>query len=452
MAGIGLGAVGALRGRILALLVVAIAAGLAACGGDDDSGDSDDATAQPLGGACQDVEYGGEGEPEALIASDLPMQGDSRERSEQMVEAILLALEESDWSAGDVTVGFQACDDSIAATGLWDPKQCRENAEAYAGNATVLGVVGTYNSGCAAEIIPILNEAPDGPVAMVSPGNTFVCLTESSKTCDADEPDSYYPSGERNYARVVPNDAFQGAALAELAEMQGGDSAYVLYAADDDTSLGQATNFRNAAEDLGIEIAGYESWDPKASDYRDLMEDVERSGAGVVVLAGLTEQNAGKVIQDKVEVLGPNDGDVALIGFDGLTQQDTIDEAKGAAEGMLASIPGRAPPNLTGAGAEFAEALSTRVDDDPIEQFAPFAGEATEVLLQAIESGGDDRAAVAADVFGIEREDGIVGSYEVTDTGDPSVGPVTVFRAAESFEPEDEIAPSSELVDAARGG
>ena len=441
---------GSLQGRILALVVVALAAGFAACD-DDDSGDSADATAQPLGGACEDVEYGGEGEPEALIASDLPMQGDSRERSEQMVEAIRLALEESDWSAGDVTVGFQACDDSIADTGLWDPKQCRENAEAYADNAAVLGVVGTYNSGCAAEIIPILNEAPNGPVAMVSPGNTFVCLTEPSKTCATDEPDAYYPSGDRNYARVVPNDAFQGAALADLAPKQGGGSAYVLYAAADDTSLGQATNFRNAAKELGIEIAGYETWDPKASDYRDLMEDIKQSGASVVVLAGLTEQNAGTLIQDKVAVLGPNDGDVALIGFDGLTQQDTIDEAKGTAEGMRSSIPGRAPPNLTGAGAEFAEELSGRVDDDPIEQFAPFAGEATEVLLQAIESGGDDRAAVAADLFGIERDDGIVGSYEITDTGDPSVGPVTIFRAAESFEPDQEITPDAELVDAARG-
>jgi branched-chain amino acid transport system substrate-binding protein len=443
--------VGALPRRILPPLLLVLVAGLVACG-DEDTEDSGDATAQPLAGACEGVEYGGEGEPAALIASDLPMRGDSRERSQQMVEAILLALEESDWRAGDVTVGFQVCDDSIARTGLWDPKQCRENAEAYADNPAVLGVVGTYNSGCAAEIIPILNEAPEGPVAMVSPGNTFVCLTESSVTCASDEPDSYYPSGERNYARVVPNDAFQGAALAELAEQEGGESAYVLYAADDDTSLGQATNFRNAAEQLGIEVAGFETWDPKASGYGDLMEDVDRSGAGVVVLAGLTEQNAGVVIQDKVDVLGPNDGDVALLGFDGLTQQETIDEAKGAAEGMLSAIPGRAPPNLTGAGADFVDTLSTRVGDEPIEEFAPFAAEATEVLLQAIESSGDDRAAVAAELFGMERDDGIVGIYEITETGDPSVGPVTIFRAGETFEPEDEITPSEDVVVAARGG
>jgi branched-chain amino acid transport system substrate-binding protein len=417
---------------------------LAACGDDsDDAGSSGDSTGpQALAGACAEIEYGGEGEPDALIASDLPMQGDSAERSEQMVEAIRLALEESDWSAGDVSVGFQACDDSIAKTGLWDPKQCRENAEAYADDSAVLGVVGTYNSGCAAEIIPILNEAEGGPVAMISPGNTYVCLTETSETCAADEPDSYYPSGDRNYARVIPNDAFQGAALA----------AFVLYAADDDTSLGQATNFRGAAKRLGVEVAGYETWDPKASDYRGLMEDVERSGAGSLVLAGLTEQNAGRLIQDKVDVLGRNDGDVALIGFDGLTQQSTIDEAKGAAQGMLSSVPGRAPENLTGAGEEFADGLSSRIGDAPIEQFAPFAGEAADVLLQAIETAGDDRAAVTAELIGTERDDGILGAYEITESGDPSVGPVTVFQAGESFEPDREITPDAALVAAARGG
>ena len=42
--------------------------------------------------------------------------------------------------------------------------------DAYAENDDVLGVVGTYNSGCAAIEIPILNEARR--VAMVSPGNT----------------------------------------------------------------------------------------------------------------------------------------------------------------------------------------------------------------------------------------------------------------------------------------
>ena len=56
------------------------------------------------------------------------MRGASRERSEQMVEAIRIVLEQSDWTAGETRLAFQACDDSIASTGEWDPATCRGNA------------------------------------------------------------------------------------------------------------------------------------------------------------------------------------------------------------------------------------------------------------------------------------------------------------------------------------
>jgi branched-chain amino acid transport system substrate-binding protein len=441
----GAGAVQARASPLAALAVIlAVVIGVG-CGGDDDD------ASEAVAAQCGAVEFGGAGEPDALIVSDLPMQGDARERSEQMVEAIRVVLERNDWRTGNVTVGLQACDDSIAETGLWDPEQCRANAEAYADDSLVLGVVGTYNSGCAAEMIPILNQAPDGPVAMVSPGNTLICLTEPADTCAADEPRSLYPSGERSYARVIPNDAFQGAALAELAREEGNARAFVLYADDDPTSLGQATTFRNAAEELGVDVVGFEAWDPTAANYRDLMRVVERSDPGAVVLAGLTEQNAGQLIADKVDALGPNSDDVALIAFDGLTQQSTIDAAEGAAEGMLASLPGKAPENLEGEGDEVVAELERRIGAEQVELFAPYAGEATAVLLDAIAVAGDDRAAVNAAVFATEREQGILGSYEITERGDPTVGPVTLFVAGDSFETDREITPDSNVVSAARG-
>jgi len=159
------------------------------------------------------------------------------------------------------------------------------HAHGYADDPDVLGVIGTYNSGCAAEEIPILNKSD---LMMVSPGNTAVCLTQPSPLCESGQPDTLYPSGERTYVRVVPNDAFQGAALAEFAQDQGAKRPFVLYARDDPTSLGQAANLRAAAERLGLRLAGYESWDPEAKSYADLFKRVKSSGADGVVLAGLT--------------------------------------------------------------------------------------------------------------------------------------------------------------------
>ena len=174
--------------HLLTLVAAAsLAAGLAACG-DDDSDTSSTSAAEATTSVkavstdtCGDVEYGGSEEPDVLITSDLPLQGDSAKRSEQQVEAIRLALDDAEWKAGDTNVAFQSCDDTIAKTGLWDVKTCQDNATAYAEDPDVIGVIGTYNSGCAAEIIPILNEAPGGPVAMISPGNTAVDLTASDE-------------------------------------------------------------------------------------------------------------------------------------------------------------------------------------------------------------------------------------------------------------------------------
>jgi branched-chain amino acid transport system substrate-binding protein len=316
---------------------------------------------------CTDVQYGGKGTPDALIVSDLPMQGDSAERSQQQVDAIRIVLQNDGWKAGDATVGFQACDDSIAKTGLWDAATCRSNAKAYADDPRVLGVIGTYNSGCAAEEIPILNKVG---LAMVSPGNTAVCLTEKSPLCEGGQPDSLYPSGKRNYARVVPNDAFQGAALAEFAQKQGVQRPYILYAADDPTSTGQGANFRGGAEAVGLKVAGSAAWDPKAKSYTDLLNKVKKSGADGVVLAGLIEENGGPLIKDKVAVLGSNQK-VPLIAFDGFAQQSTIDQAGSASEGMFASIPGRAPDALTKDGATLVDDLKNEVGNQPVEQFAP---------------------------------------------------------------------------------
>ncbi len=438
------------RARLTAVcLAVAAVLAIASCG--DDGGEAE--VPAPTGGiagitsdTCGELEYGGPGEAEALIVSDLPMQGDSAQRSEQQVEAIRLALEQENWRAGDVPVGFQVCDDSIAETGLWDAEVCRSNAEAYAGNEALLGVIGTYNSGCAAEMIPVLNEAG---VAMISPGNTAVCLTRPSEGCEDGQPESLYESGERNYVRVVPNDAFQGAALAEFVRAQGARRPFILYAADDPTSAGQAANFRGAAEDLGLEVAGFETWDPEASDYVDLMEKVRKDGADAVVLAGLIDQNGAQVIEDKADVLGSND-DLPLVAFDGFSQQTTIDDGGDAARGMFASVTGRVPEKLSGEGETFVRELERRFGEDPVEIYAPYAGEAAFVLLDAISEGGPDRAGVIEALFATERKNGILGDYGFESSGDPTVGPVTIFQADGTFERIDEISPEPSLVSAAR--
>ena len=122
---------------LLVLLVGAFAFAAVGCGGDDDdeaSGDTSAGRHAAGGGApdlaevtalpsasCTDIEYEGEGEPDVLIASDLPLQGSSRTQTLQIVGAIKQVLTSRDWKAGDLNVGYQSCDDSTAQAGKWDP-------------------------------------------------------------------------------------------------------------------------------------------------------------------------------------------------------------------------------------------------------------------------------------------------------------------------------------------
>jgi branched-chain amino acid transport system substrate-binding protein len=436
-----------------AALLLALA--LAACGGGSSSTSSQsDVGVKPVSApACSGVEYGGSGKADALIVSDLPLLGDSKERSTQQNDAIRDVLEQAGWMAGKTNVAFQACDDSIAKTGLWDEARCKADAHAYANDPDVLAVIGTYNSGCAELMVPILNKAPGGGLAMVSPGNTLICLTESANTCTNGEPGSLSPSGRRNYARVVPNDAYQGAGLATFAKNQGTKKVYILYAGKDPTSYGQAKTFQGAAGSLGIKVAGFKAWDVEAKDYTKLMQTVKAAHPDGVLLAGLIEQHGADLIKDKVAVLGPNNGPVKLYAPDGFTQQSTIDEAGKAAAGMYASIPGRVPESLTGPGKTLVDTLASQLNGRPIEQFAPYAGQGASVVLGAIaNSSPTNRAQVIKKIFATDVHNGITGSFKILPSGDINPGPITVTVAKGTFRPAQVINPSASLVSAARGG
>ena len=423
---------------------------LSACGGGTPSGISQ---IQAIEADCSGVQYAGDGKASKLIVSDLPLKGDSAERSRQMNLAITQVLSSKNWRAGGIELALQTCDDSIGSTGEWDPGLCASNAHAYASNPDVIGVIGTYNSGCAAIEVPILNRAPGGGVPMISPGNTFVCLTEPSPTlCHRDEPGVYFPSGRRNYVRVVPNDAVQGAGLASFAQDIGVKRPFVLYAADDPTSRGQALSFQAAAAALGMLPRGAAQWDPNASDYAVQMNKVRHSGADALVLAGILEQNGVQLIRDKVAALGPNDGPVKLLAFDGFAQEATIDNTGPQSKGMYVSLPGKVPSELPGQGQVLVQAMREGITANPIEVFAPYAGQAASVLTAAIRKSGGSRAGTIDQLFQTRVVNGIIGSFAITPTGDPEPAPISVQRADQNFVFARTITPSPQLVAAARGG
>jgi branched-chain amino acid transport system substrate-binding protein len=440
----------------IGLLVSATALVAAGCGGGGGGGAPE---ALPSS-SCTPIQYEGDGDPDYIVASDFPLQGSSRTQTEQIVAAITYELEQRGYKAGDYNIGFQSCDDATAQAAKWDSGKCSQNANAYAANDGVIGVIGTFNSGCAQIVAPVLNEAPDGGIAMISPANTLVCLTTSANNCSSTEPGKYFPTGTRNYVRVVAHDGYQGAAMAEISQQQGIKKVYIL---NDKESygLGVATNYRDAAESLGIEIAGFDAWDPNATSYTALFNKVKQTGADGVFLGGLIDENGAQVIKDKVAVLGPNDGAVKLLAPDGFTTQATIDESGTAAQGMLMSVAGQPIDKFTGAAKSFIDGLeSGPLSGKAIDPYAIYGGQAAQVLFDAIAASDGSRSDVISKMFATDVNSGLLGSFTFNEDGDPqgkagadiALGVLfTIYKATTKLDPFTTIVPKPTTVAAAVG-
>jgi branched-chain amino acid transport system substrate-binding protein len=353
----------------------------------------------------------------------------------QISRAIIWELAQKGWKAGSMKIGYQSCDDSTAQTGGWDSAKCATNARLYAGNKSVIGVVGTFNSGCAKIIVPILNRANPGPMAMVSPANTNPGLT---KKWDPGEPQKYYPTGVRNYARVVATDDIQGPADALWSKSLGYKKVYVLN--DKQTyGFGVATTYKNAAKKLGIQVVGFKGWDAKQSSYEALANLIKASGAQSVFLGGIACNNGAKLMQD-IRAVAPK---VKLQMPDGFS--DPV--ANGAVgNGAYISVAGQPPKSLTGQGAIFVKSFGKSIGASP-NPYSQYGAQAMQVMLQAVAAGGGDRAKTTKAIFGITITGGIIGNFSINASGDTNLTPITIYKqVGKKLVPQKTLIPPPSLI------
>jgi branched-chain amino acid transport system substrate-binding protein len=365
------------------------------------------------------------GGPTARIVSDLPLQGASRVQSVTMVNAIKMALEERGGKAGDVTIEYESLDDSTAQAGQWDEAKCAENAQKAAQDEEVVGWIGPYNSGCAAVEIPILNEAG---LVMISPANTYIGLTKPSP--DPSEPDKYYPTGERNYTRVIVADDEQGQAGALLMQDEGIESVYIL---DDKETYGKglADEVQKSAEELGIEILGREGIDGSASNYRSLMSKIEQTNPDAIYFGGIIDNNPGQLVKDKIGA-GMSNEEVAFIGPDGIFLDSYLTAAGDAGEGTWVTFGGLPASKLSAEGQKFVERYGKKYNEN-IQPYTAYAYEAANVMLDAIEraykeDGEVTREGVLREVFATEDYKGVLGTWSFDEDGDTTLTKLSVNR------------------------
>jgi branched-chain amino acid transport system substrate-binding protein len=395
-------------------LAATLALGVAACGSDNNSSSSSS---------------GGGGTKAAAktvtVYSSLPLQGASRVQTEAVVNGAKLALEQANNKAGDVTVKFSPLDDSTAQAGSWTPEAESANARKAAQDSSTAFYLGTFNSGAAAIAIPILNEAK---VPMISPANTAVGLTTNQPGSNPGEPDKYYPTGERNYTRIVPKDTIQGAALATLMKQDG--CTKVQMTNDKEVyGAGLGKNVELAAKTIGLPIISNEAIDKNAANYRSLAQKAKAAGADCFLYTGITANNAVQLYKDFAAALPT----AKLYGPDGVAESGFANPKDGGVPKALDSrikvtVATLSPDQYPPAGKEFFKAYTAKYGVNNPDPYAIYGYEAMKLGLDAIaRSKTGDKADIIKALFSTKDRQSVLGTYSIDENGDTTLTDYGVY-------------------------
>ncbi len=267
-----------------------------------------------------------------------------------MVDASKLAISQAGGKAGDFGINFVAVDEGTLAAPD-PPLVAAKAAERAIRDAQVIAVVGAVRSDTAMTSLPLFNAAG---ILLVSPGAGYSGFTAAVAP---GEPERWYPSGRRTFARLIGDDREQARAMVEAVR-----GRIAIEAEADEVSEALAAELRTAAGDR-------------------VVEDVARADA--VIYAGNDVRSAAGV----AESLAGEAPRARLVFGDELTRGG-LPEALVAAARRRAVFVSSAPepsstPELRAFEADFEAEFGRRPDP-----YAVLAWEGTGRVLDALAAAG----------------------------------------------------------------
>jgi branched-chain amino acid transport system substrate-binding protein len=416
----------AIRGCLIACSVLA----LSACG----SSSSSSSSSAAAGGGSSSASTGASGGKTIDIYSSLPLQGASTAQTGPLVNGMKLALSEAGNKAGPFTVNFQSLDDSTAAAGKWDPGQTAANARKVAADPKAVYYIGEFNSGASEISIPILNQ---GGIPMVSPANTYVGLTTNLPGSAPGEPQKYYPTGKRNYLRIVPIDSIQGAA--DLMAMKQAGCTKVAVANDKEAyGAGLATLLGLEKGFYGVNITSNTGIDPTAPNFRSYASTIQGQGADCFFFSGIVSNGGVQLTKDvhnalpKAKVFVP----------DGACTDSYTSQKKGGVPAALYPLMQCtvATQNLLAypGGKAFLAAYKAKYGPTPPDPYAIYGYEAMKLGLETIGklgAQGSSKAAVLQALFATTSRNSVLGTYGFDKNGDTTLKSYGLYKVSSSGEP-----------------
>lgn len=330
-----------------------------------------------------------------------PLNGGLVEFGRGIRNSVALAVAQANNSGRFPKLVFQleARDDSSTpAVGL-------ASAQQLAADPQVIGLVGTYNSGVAAVVQPVLSAAG---IVILSPGNTNPSLTLPVRSF-------------RNYFRLVVPDSIQGSVLAGHAFTTLGIRQVALVTENKAVSIALVDAFQTAFTALGGTITTREVIPDGTTDFSAIINRIRGATPQLVVYGG-EFATAGPFRRQSV-TLGLT---VPLMGSDGIKDPAYITAAGPGSAGDFASSLGAPPASLPG-GPAFLAAYQSAGFAEPPSDFGAYAYDAANLIIEAVGRQGVDRARVIDDVQAVNTT-GVTGRLAFDNFGDTLNKVVTIYR------------------------
>lgn len=369
----------------------------------------------------------GSAKPEGRVAgraltiyASVPLQGATSALGRDVVQGERLALEQSGGRAGAFNVRLRVLDSTRPPAERWSPDVVALNARRAVEDPTTIAYLGELETAGSTVSLPILSRKG---ILQVSPTDTFAGPTQPEGSVPG-EPAKYYPTAQRTFGRVVPDDDLQAMKLVAWMREEGVDRLLV---AHDESLYGASLGAEVAHEAArhGMRLAPPLTVDPDeiAADPAGTTMKARMARPDGVLYTGVGVRSAARVFEvlhsalPEVPLYGP--AALALPGFArrlGSAQQNTRLMAFAALEPRAA--------------APFVRDYSRRWRRAPSAE-AAYGYEAMTIVLDGLRGAGS-RAGLRSEAvrrfFTSRRAASPLGSYAIRRTGASTLSGYARYR------------------------
>lgn len=388
---------------VTAAALAALMSLVAGCGGDDAEREG----TEPIRGT------------QLSIYVSVPSRGDYAGAARALQRGAELALEDRRGAAGRYRVRLRALDANLGRE-----SEVRRNGRLAIQDTTSVGYIGELDSQVTKVTMPQLNL---GGVAQIGPTVTYTGLTRSGEGTEPGEPDKYRRTGVPTFARLVPTDRVQGAALVAAAR-EAGCKRVRVWRSNTPFGQGLAASVRSAAGDAKLGLAGTEEIKPQQPSYARQAEQVD---ADCLVWTGEPQTSGVQILNDAAA------GNQALKLFAPSTHCTTRAlDARGGISRDTAPRLRCTRPVVEPQTPEGRRVLDRAGVSGPDAPHALYGYEAVLVLLDAVQKAageGDEisRAAVSEAVYDLGPRDGVLGRYQIDSEGDVNTRSFGLYEIAD---------------------